>query len=469
MGSAGGLVEGVGEVRMMTRREWLGGLAAAGGGAVWAQQSRGRRPNVVVIVADDLGIGDVGCFGASDAKTPHLDRLAADGIRFADWHANSPVCSPSRASLLTGKYPQHCGVPEILFSKPEFNVPGLREGERTLASELKRAGYRTAAVGKWHLGSAKHSRPLAQGFDSFFGFYSGWTDYYSHRYYTLGGQPLFHDLWREETEVFEEPEYQTELLGREASAFVERQTAGQPFFLYLAFGAPHYPMMAPRKYVERFPASMDRDRRVHLAMVAALDDAVGQVRAALERKGLARDTIVYFQSDNGATHEVRADHRGRPYEGGSNRPYRAWKGSLFEGGNRVPAMIAWPGTIKPRVENATLLAMDLMPTVLKFAGAAAAPDVDGVDLSELLLRGGRLADRTVFWDYNGQSAARAGEWKLLVNYSEGLGSPVQKGEWLSNLASDAGESKNFAAEKPEVVARLKDALATWQAKWSGAK
>jgi arylsulfatase A-like enzyme len=445
----------------MTRRKWAGALAAA----TMLEGQRALRPNIVLIVADDLGIGDVGCFGASDAKTPHLDRLAADGIRFSDWHANSPVCSPSRASLLTGKYPQHCGIPEILFSRPDFEVSGLRTGERTLASELKGAGYRTAAIGKWHLGSAKHSRPLAQGFDSFFGFYSGWIDYYSHRYYTLGGQPLFHDLWRDDTEVFEDSTYQTEMLSREAAAFIGRQRQGQPFFLYLAFGAPHYPMMAPQKYVERFPVAMDRDRRMHLAVVGALDDAVGQVRSAVDRAGMTRDTIVFFQSDNGATHEVRADHRARPYEGGSNRPYRAWKGSLFEGGMRVPAMIAWPGTIRRRVENSMLTAMDLMPSVLRMAGQTLPDDIDGVDLSALLLKQIRLADRTVFWDYNKQSAARSGEWKLIMNHSEGLGSPLVQGNWLSNLTSDPRETRNFAQDKPEIVAQLADAIATWRAKY----
>lgn len=438
-------------------------MAAAASGM--RGQTAARRPNVVVIVADDMGIGDLGCYGAADARTPHLDKLAGDGVRFTDWHSNSPVCSPSRASLLTGQYPQHCGIPQILFSKADFNVKGLKAGERTLATEFRKAGYRTAALGKWHLGSSAESRPLAQGFESFFGFYSGWIDYFSHRYYTLGGEPLFHDLWRNETEVFEEPLYQTELLAREAATFLDKQTATQPFFLYLAFGAPHYPMMAPQQYVERFPATMDRDRRLHLAMIAALDDAVGKVRSALEARGLSKDTVVFFMSDNGATHEVRADHRGRPYEGGSNKPYRAWKGSLFEGGMRVPAMIARPGTIAPRVENSALAAMDLMPTVLRMSGIAVPPDVDGVDLTELLLRRTPIPARTIFWDYDGQSAARSGEWKLLTSYREGLGQPVQKGPWLSNLAADPGETRNFAAEKPEMVARLSDAVATWKAKY----
>jgi arylsulfatase A-like enzyme len=435
----------------MTRRSFLGSAFTA------ALAQPPAKPNVVVIVADDLGIGDVGCYGARDAKTPYLDRLAADGIRFTDWHANSPVCSPSRASLLTGKYPQRCGIPQILFSRPDFNVPGLRAGETTLAGELKKQGYRTSAIGKWHLGTTPESRPLKQGFDSFFGFYSGWIDYYSHRYYTLGGQPVFHDFWRNDTEVWEEPAYQTELLAREAKTFIGAQSAAQPFFLYLAFGAPHYPMMAPQKYLERFPASMDRDRRLHLAVVAALDDAVGEVRSALQRAGLDRNTCVFFMSDNGATHEVRADHRGRPYEGGSNKPYRGWKGSLFEGGIRVPALLAWPGAVKPGTVDEPLAAMDLAPTLLH-----ATKPFDGADISALLRNRTPLAERTIVWEYDGQVAARRGRWKLVTGYRAGLGEPLTQDDWLSDVAADPAETRNVAAANREVVEMMKREMATWR-------
>jgi arylsulfatase A-like enzyme len=281
----------------------------------------------------------------------------------------------------------------------------------------------------------------------------------------MGGQPIFHDMWRDDTEVFEEPVYQTELLRREAVDFIRRQSVDQPFCLYLAFGAAHYPMMAPRRYVERFPASMDRDRRTHLAVVAAMDDAVGQVREAVEQRGLTRDTVVFFMSDNGATNETRADSLGRRYEGGSNKPWRAWKGSLFEGGMRVPALLAHPGTIQPRVENTTLAAMDLMPTLLRMAGAAVPEDVDGADLSGLLRNRTALAERVLFWDYSGQSAARSGHWKLLTSHREGLGHPVVKERWLSNLKTDPAETRNFIPEQPGITARLADAIATWRAKY----
>jgi arylsulfatase A-like enzyme len=423
------------------------------GAAAAAAAQAPSQPNIVVIVADDLGIGDLRCYGAADAKTPNLDRMAVDGIRFTDFHANSPVCSPSRASLLTGKYPQRCGIPQILFSRPDFSVHGLREGETTLAGELRQHGYRTAAIGKWHLGTTRPSRPMQQGFDSFFGFYSGWIDYYSHRFYTLGGQPVFHDLWQNENEVWREPEYQTEMLTREAKTFLRAQSKATPYFLYLAFGAPHYPMMAPKKYLDRFPPTMDRDRRLHLAVVAALDDAVGEIRSVADE-----NTCVFFMSDNGATHEVRADHRGRPYEGGSNRPYRGWKGSLFEGGTRVPALLTWPGVVSPGDVNHTVAAMDMAPTLLRTKG----PKFDGSDISSLLQRRAPLPDRTLFWEYDGQIAARKGQWKLLTAHREFFGGPLTESDWLSDLSADPGEARNLAAEHPDVVASLKRELAAWK-------
>ncbi len=231
----------------MLRRDFLKTVPLA---SSLAAQTAARRPNFLVIVTDDQGIGDVGCYGHPEVRTPNLDRLAASGVRFTQWYANAPICSASRAAIMTGKYPDRAGVKGALPSEPTWNVPGLQAGETTLPRLLRQRGYRTAAFGKWHLGSAPQSRPMAQGFDDFFGWYSGWLDAYSHRYYQLGGPPgkIFHDLWRNETEVFEEPAYMTELLGREAQSLsCKQQSPRQPFLLYLAFGAPHYSMMAPKQ------------------------------------------------------------------------------------------------------------------------------------------------------------------------------------------------------------------------------
>lgn len=443
----------------MKRREFLGAIGAAGAGALQAQS---RKPNFIIIYTDDQGYGDLGCYGSPEMKTPNIDKLASEGVRFTDWHTNSPVCSPSRASVLTGKYPQHAGIPHILTSKPDFAVQGLRKGETTLPGELKKLGYRTGAVGKWHLGSAPDSKPMAQGFDEWFGFYSGWMDYYSHRYYTLGGTPVFHDLWRGDKEHFEDNTYQTEMLAREAKAFLNKQSAQQPFFLYLAFGAPHYPMMAPQKYVDRFPAEMDRDRRMHAAMIAAIDDAVGEVMALLKAKGLDNNTVIFYQADNGATLEARADHAGRTYRGGSNGKMRGYKGSLWEGGMRVPGIMRWSGKIKPQVNNGIGMAMDILPTFVKWAGGQIPAGTDGVDISPMILEGKREVHDVVFWDYDTQRAARMGEWKLIQNYRDGLGMPMTKGEWLSNLKDDVSETKDWSKEKPEIVSNLRDRLASWK-------
>lgn len=442
----------------MTRRSFL---SAAGAAPLAAAAGR---PNFLVIYTDDQGIGDVGCYGHPEVQTPHLDRLAKGGARFTNWYSNSPVCSPSRASLLTGQYPERHGIEDVLTSTAQFNTPGLKAGEKTLAGELKKAGYRTGHFGKWHLGSAPHSRPKAVGFDEFFGFYSGWTDAISHRYYTLGrGQSeILHDLWHNDEEVSRDGQYQTELLGSEAAAFVKQQSKAQPFYMNLWFGAPHYPMIAREKSLTRFAKSMDRDRRMHLAMIAELDEQVGLVMSTLKQKGLLENTVVFFQSDNGATQESRADHAGRAYRGGSNAPYRGWKQGLFEGGVRMPAILSWPGEVRAgQVVDGVGMAMDIMPTFLAMAGLGVPGGLDGRDQRELMMRGGKSAHQSVHWLYLSSRAVRKGDWKLIENppqfAEDPFGSPKEK-LWLSNLVQDPSEKKNWASEAPAVVEELKKLL-----------
>ncbi len=449
----------------MKRRDFLLSSTAA----VAASAHTTKQPNIIVIYTDDQGYGDLGCYGATDIQSPNIDKLAREGVRFSQFYSNCPVCSPSRASLLTGKYPQRHGITDVLASTAQFNVPGLKLGEITLPKELKKLGYNTAAVGKWHLGSATHSRPQEQGFGEFFGFFSGWTDYYSHRYYTLGrGQSeILHDLWRNDTEVFEETAYQTDVLSREARAFVNRQATGKPFFLYLAFGAPHYPMMAPAHYVDRFPATMDRDRRVHCAMIAAIDDAVGELMGLLRRRGFDNNTILYFQSDNGATEESRADHSGRPYRGGSNAPLRGYKQTLFEGGIRVPAILWGPGCGIPagRKYAQPAAAMDIAPTMLKLAGSATGMpgQIDGVDLGPAVLKGGPNPHENIFWNYlNHRAVVHKGRWKLKAERADAK-SPLVKVQ-LFDLVGDLGETTDRSAAEPKLVAELSDLLNRWEAR-----
>jgi arylsulfatase A-like enzyme len=388
-------------------------------------------------------------------RTPNLDRLANSGVRFTQWYANAPVCSASRAAIMTGKYPDRTGVKGALPSTPQWDVRGLRAGEKTLPGLLRGLGYRTGAFGKWHLGSAPESRPMAQGFDEFFGWYSGWLDAYSHRYYQLGAPPgkIFHDLWRNGEEVFEEPAYMSELLGREARAYLSRQSSRQPFLMYLAFGAPHYSMMAPKKYLERFPATMDRDRRMHLAMVAAVDDVVGAVLDQLREQGMEENTVVFFQADNGATKEERASSDGKPYRGGSNAPYRGYKLGLFDGGMHVPAVLRVPGVTQAgQVWQRPVMSMDLLPTLVKLAGGTVPDGIDGQDLLPKL-----PSHEYMYWSFQESRAVRYGDWKLILNPPD-----VADKVWLSNLEQDPSEQKNLAGAEGERVRQLTERIRAWE-------
>lgn len=448
----------------ITRRSMLRTAATTAASALTSsaqQQTAASAPNFIIIYTDDQGIGDLGCYGAKDVKTPHLDRLASRGARFTNWYSNSPVCSPSRCSLLTGQYPWRHGIRNFLPANAKNDVKGLAPGARTLPGELRKLGYRTAAVGKWHLGSAPESRPLRQGFDEHFGFYSGWSDYYSHRYYNMSRtapEHIFHDLWRNGEEVFEDPQYSTEMFTREATAFIDRQAAAKkPFFLYLAHGAPHYPMIAPKKYLDRFPATMDRDRRMHCAMLAAVDDGVGEILDLLKKRGIDRNTVIFFQSDNGATSEGRSDSQGRPYRGGSNAPFRGFKAGLFEGGIRMPALLSYPARIAAKtVSDAQGQTMDIMPTFLQWAGARELPPaLDGTVWT------GTAQPRDLYWEYQGQTAVRSGDWKLMSGPREGLGDPVVAPLWLSNLKEDAAETRSWLDGNRDVARELERKLQQW--------
>ncbi|MBS1898307.1 MAG: sulfatase-like hydrolase/transferase [Actinobacteria bacterium] len=419
------------------------------------------RPNVVVIYADDLGYGDVGCFGGDDVRTPHLDRLAARGVRLTNWYSNSPVCSPSRAALLTGRHPVHAGVQEILGGKR--GTAGL-PAQPTLASRLQDEGYRTGIFGKWHLGTGSGYRPLDRGFAQHFGFLAGCVDYYSHIFYWGQGQNPVHDLWDDEREVYDNGRYLTEVIAEKAASFIADGGA-EPFLCYVPFNAPHYPMHAPKEYVDRFPELPD-DRRIMAAMIAAMDDGVGRILDALEAAGIADDTIVFFSSDNGPSTESRNWLNGEEidYQGGSTGGLRGNKGSLFDGGIRVPAIISWPAALPQGAEWAEPAAMmDILPTVLEAAGAPASAEADGTSVLGALRALAPLPDeRTLFWEYGPQLAARRGPWKLTTSAREHLGGPFTLGSTvLANLDDDPAEAADLSAAHPEIAAALRAELEAW--------
>jgi arylsulfatase A-like enzyme len=424
------------------------------------------KPNFIIFYCDDLGYGDLGCYGSEHMKTPHLDRLAAQGVRFTDWYSNCPVCSPSRASLLTGMYPQKTGVVQILGGKR--GTKGLLPNVVTLAEALKPLGYATGIFGKWHLGSEPDTLPNRRGFDEFFGFHAGCVDYYSHIFYwgQGGGVNPVHDLWHNEREVWHNGAYLTELITERAIDFIERH-ANEPFFVYVPYNAPHYPMHAPQKYMDRF-AHLPWDRQVMAAMIAAVDDGVGAITATLRNLGLMENTVIFFSSDNGPSTESRnwLDGTEDKYYGGSAGIFRGHKFSLFEGGIREPAILTCPGRIpEGQVLSEIGIMMDIWPTFVELAGDESRDyGVDGRSVWAMVTEGAPSPHKHVCWQLGNQMAIRQGRWKLVLNGridsdKQNVADPVH----LSDLSADPGERTNLADQFPEVVAELRSELERWRA------
>jgi arylsulfatase A len=409
-------------------------------------------PNIVIIYTDDLGWGDLGCYGSPDIRTPHLDALAARGVRMTDWYSNSPVCSPSRAALLTGRHPAHAGVESILGARRDTH--GLPP-QSTLASALSAAGWRTAVFGKWHLGVEPGSAPLRFGFDHHFGFRAGCVDYYSHIMYWGVRNPL-HDLWSDDDEVWHNGAYLTDLITDRTVEFVS--AVDEPFLCYVAYNAPHYPMHAPADAMAQYD-HLPWDKQVMAAMISRVDDGVGRIVDALERTGRLEDTIIFFSSDNGPSAEERNWLGGEEiaYAGGSTGGLRGHKGSLFEGGIRVPGIWSWPSTLPAGVTSSEpAMMMDVNPTVLAAAGVTPSADVDGIQLFT-----GDTPERTLTWEYAGQQAIRRGPWKLITDPAEHLGAPQTPGTHLYHLTEDPTESHNLATQHPELLTELLAANDTW--------
>jgi arylsulfatase A-like enzyme len=368
-------------------------------------------PNVIVIMADDQGSVDLGCYGAKDLHTPHTDALAVQGVRFTQFYSGAPVCSPSRACLLTGRYPIRAGVPGNCASQ-RGGKGALPDTEVTLAEIFKAAGYATAHIGKWHLGYTPQTQPNAQGFDHSFGHMGGCIDNYSHFFYWSG--PNIHDLHRNGAEVFCDGEYFPDLMLREAADFLQ-ENKDRPFFIYYALNTPHYPYQGDAKWLKHF-AHLAYPRNLYAAFLAAQDERLGALLAEVDALGLRERTIIAFQSDNGHSTEERAH-----FGGGSAGPYRGAKFSLFEGGIRVPAIVSWPGTL-PENEDRGLMAhaADWLPTLAELCGITPpAVHLDGRSLAAVLRdpkAPGPHEGSALHWQVgegrNADWAVREGDWKL---------------------------------------------------------
>ena len=426
-------------------------------------------PNFIAFLTDDQGYGDLSCMGATDFRTPHLDRMAAAGVRFTDWYSNSPVCSPSRAALLTGRYPGNAGVRAILAG--HRTATGLPPHVPSLATALGELGYGTYMSGKWHLGLQEESRPHTHGFDHWFGFMAGCIDYYSHIFYWDMNNPgpginPTHDLWEDDREIWIDGRYFTELIAEKAIEYLRQAAkAGKPFFLYMPFNAPHYPMHAPQKYLDRF-SDLPWDRQIMAAMLGAVDDSVGEILAALERHGMRDKTFVFYQSDNGPSRETRnwLDGTADPYYGGTTGKLKGHKFSLYEGGIRMPALMSWPARIpEGQVIDRIGAAMDIFPTFLMAAGGdPGAHELDGRDLLDMVVYGADSPHDEIFWEMGDQTAVRRGKWKLVLNGQLVEGAPPQDAVHLADMETDMGERHNLKDEYPELAGILTAAAEAWR-------
>lgn len=420
-------------------------------------QATDRRPNIVVILADDLGYADLAVYGSERNRTPHLDRMASEGLRFTDFHSTGPMCTPTRAALLTGLYPQRFGESfEGALSGIDDYDTGLPLDALTIAEALRQIGYRTAMYGKWHLGYHPPFWPSEQGFEDFRGLGSGDGDHHS-QIDRSGRRDWWHNA-----EIEMEDGYTANLITDHSVEFIKRSEE-EPFFLYVAHLAIHFPWQGPDDLAHRVEGgnyhnltklgdldSLDVSSQAN-KMIEAVDESAGRILAAVRERGSERETLVFFTSDNGGY---------RTYQGGyhnisENGPLRGQKTEVYEGGHRVPAIAWWPGRVEPGTSDALATTLDLFPTIWELAGGGTDRlSVDGVSLAGLLLDGQALDPRTLYWRIRTRAALRQGPWKLVRHMND----PSE----LYDLSTDIGETNDLSAERPEVVGELEQALADWE-------
>jgi arylsulfatase A-like enzyme len=420
----------------------IGALSSAG--KTHSSQAKASRPNVIFILADDLGWGDLSCYGRPDYRTPNLDLLASEGTKFTDAYAASAICTPTRCGFVTGRYPARLKIGLLEPLPATNNLVGLDPGHPTVASLLKQSGYDTALIGKWHLGFRPEWGPNAHGFDEFFGILAGAGDYFLHK--NGLGQP---DLYENLTPV-EKNGYLTDLLTERAVNYVTRRRTA-PFFLSLNYTAPHWPWQGPKggeqvtfsdKVIEPVALARGGSLKVYAEMMRSLDDGVGRVMKALKAAGLDTNTLVIFTSDNGGERFS--------YEW----PFSGAKGDLLEGGIRVPAIVRWPGVVPAkRVTQQMAITMDWTATILAAGKTSAAVDypLDGTDLLPAI-KDGVVSDRTFFWRLRTQDAVRDGKWKY-----------VRRGTQrnLFDLSIDEREQADFSKQNPDITQRLSNAFDKW--------
>jgi len=406
--------------------------------------ARSQRPNIIYIMTDDMGYGDLSGYGRKDYITPNMDKLASQGIKFVNAYAAGPLCTPTRTAFMTGRYPARTpvGLIEPLTGDKKDTAFGMTTEYPSIATLMKAAGYQTALIGKWHLGSLPQHSPVKNGFDYFFGFHSGAADYISHK-----GDEGKHDLYENDVLVYPEG-YLTDLFSQKAIAYIKQQH-NKPFFLTVTFNAPHWPWQGPtdKPYDDSADYRKGGSPAIYAAMMKSLDLAVGNIMKALDDEHLANQTIVIFTNDNGG--ERYSDNGG----------LAKGKSTLWEGGIRVPAFVRWPGKIKPGIiTQQVAITMDWTKTILSAGGAKAHKDflLDGINLLPILTGEKKNLERTFYWrtfQRSRQKAIRDGNWKYLQD---------AEGEYLFNMIADPGEKNDVKAGEETLFKRLKQKYADWE-------
>ena len=406
-----------------------------------AGASKSSKPNIIYILADDMGYADAGFNGGKDIQTPNLDQIARGGAILKAFYVQ-PVCSPTRSALMTGRYPSRTGVYSVVRPQAHW---GLKLEEQTLAEVLRSAGYETAICGKWHLGDFEPAyRPTQRGFDHQYGLWFGMIDYFTH----LRGDILD---WHRDDQPCKDEGYSTHLIAKEACRIIREKYPDKPLFLYLPFNAVHNPLQVPEKYCAPY-TNLKGVRRTYAGMMSAMDEAVGQVLAALDEMKIRGNTLIIFSSDNGGPSPGRVT---------SNGPLRAGKGTIYEGGIRVCACVNWPGHIPAgKTIDEPLHAVDWYPTLSKLTGATPQQKLplDGLDIWPVLTEGAKTPHDVLILcgTQRGQAAIRMGDWKLLVGAGgKAKGTKAKESDQLFNLAEDIGETRNLAADKPDKLKELR--------------
>ena len=416
-------------------------LLGSTGNSLQAKERQGK-PNIVLIMADDMGYGDIGCYGSSYIKTPVLDKMAADGIRFTDYHSNGAVCTPTRAALLTGNYQQRAGLEGVINAQIDKRIYGIAAAEVTMGEIFQESGYQTGIFGKWHLGYQPEYNPTHHGFNEFYGYVSGNVDYISHR------DGIGRYDWWHNTDTCYDKGYVTDLITNQALIFIE-SNKNNPFLLYLPHEAPHFPYQGRNDKADRSPGlaiemsgTRSDKKQAYKEMVEIMDENIGRVLEKLKELNLDKNTFVFFCSDNGATNQ------------GNNGDLNGFKGSLWEGGHRVPAIAYYPGKINPgKIADSPIISMDVLPTLLNIAGISNKLKLDGEDFSKVLFSEKEMKERPLFWRYQNQLAVRKGKWKYLK---------IKEMEYLFDLEKDLAETTNLKDENPAKTKELASLLKDWR-------